>query len=41
MVQDGRKMWLEHEEQTVFALSTGDVTYDLGRPLAVEIAFSP
>jgi hypothetical protein len=37
MVQDRRKMLLEHAEETVVALSTGDVTSDLRCPLAVEI----
>jgi hypothetical protein len=30
-------MLLEHEYETVVALSTGDVTSGLARPLAVEI----
>jgi hypothetical protein len=40
-VQDRRKMLSEHEEETVVALSTGDVTSGLGRFLAVEIDITP
>jgi hypothetical protein len=36
-LQDRRKMLLEHKEETMITLSTGDVPCGLGRPLAVEI----
>jgi hypothetical protein len=40
-VQNRRKMLLEHEQKTMVALSTGDVTSGLRRPLAVEIDITP
>jgi hypothetical protein len=41
MVQDRRKMLLEHEQKTMVALSTGDVASGLGRPLAAESDITP
>jgi hypothetical protein len=34
-------MWLEYEQETMVALSTGDVTSGIERPLAEKIDIPP
>jgi hypothetical protein len=41
MVQDKQNIVLKHEQETMVALSTGDIIPGLGCPLAVEINIPP
>jgi hypothetical protein len=40
-VHDRRKILLEHDKETMVGLSTGDVTFSLGLPLAIDSDIMP